>query len=276
MYIEDKLEEIRMKKVILSLIVGGLSISGSCFAADNSFDNGSKQDGSVAFREVKSDSTWGKVKVNAKKVLENKKFQVAAIGTAVVAGTAGAAVAAYYYSPSFAGLVKSNAKVIANYGSKASKVVANYRSNASERIKAFLKIKPDSTVASTTTSTVASTATSTIVSTPVLTEKVIADHQPNVSEVIENFMSKWKKIADGDKSYLRSKTVSTLISTSTAAPIVNPMENPWEIFDRYTVDTDSAPGWTKWTAAGAIGAPKGLLYNCCATDALTASLLEAL
>lgn len=134
-----------MKKVILSLVIGGLSISGDCFAANNSFDNGSKQDAGVAFREVKSDSAWNKVKSNTKKVLENKKFQVAAIGTAAVIGAAGAAVAAYYYSPSFAGFVNSNAKVIANYGKDASKMIANYRSNASKSINSFLEIKPAST-----------------------------------------------------------------------------------------------------------------------------------
>ena len=115
-----------MKKVILSLVIGGLSISGNCFAAGNSFEEGSKRSSNTSLQQV--NGTWSKVKVNTKKVLGNKKFQVAAIGTAV---------AAYYYSPSFAGLVNSNAKIITNYGSNASKVIKSYGSNAYAVIKNY-------------------------------------------------------------------------------------------------------------------------------------------
>jgi hypothetical protein len=164
-YSKDKLREIKMKKVVLSLIIGGLSISGDCFAVAKNFDKGSDQRNNAALQQVKG--TWSKVKSNTKKVLGNKKVQVAAIGTAAVVGTAGAAVAAYYYSPSFAGFINSNAKVIANYGSNASKIMSSYgsrasesirnygssaskimssyRSRASESIRAFLEIKPAST-----------------------------------------------------------------------------------------------------------------------------------
>ena len=217
-----------MKKVILSLVIGGLSISGDCFAANNSFDNGSKQDAGVAFREVKSDSAWNKVKSNTKKVLGNKKVQVAAIGTATVIGAAGAAVAAYYYSPSFAGFVNSNAKVIANYGKDASKMIANYRSNASKSINSFLEINP----ASTKWGKVLNSVKSYLGGKPAPT--------------------KWEKFVGGVKGYAGS-------AWNYAQPYANKglsyVKSTW----------NSTPTWAKWTAAGvasttAAGAGAGVYY----------------
>ena len=162
-----------MKKVVLSLVIGGLSISGDCFAAGNSFEEGSKRSSNTSLQQV--NGTWSKVKVNTKKVLGNKKFQVAAVGTAAVIG---AAVAAYYYSPSFAGLVNSNAKIITNYGSNASKVIKSYGSNAYAVIKNY-----------------GSNAS-----------KMIENYRSNAYAVIKNYKS---NVAESIKSFLEIKPAST-------------------------------------------------------------------
>ena len=124
-----------MKKIALSLLVCSLCVSGDCFAAVNSFDKDSKQHNNAALQQVKG--AWGKVKSNTKKVLGNRKVQVAAIGTA--------AIAAYHFVPGASDLVKSKA-IGAVKNSKIGNVVKSWLDvanlKAKDTIKSWLGIEP--------------------------------------------------------------------------------------------------------------------------------------
>ncbi len=109
-----------MKKVIMSLVIGGLSVSGSCFAMINSAVDNKNFGQNNNLCQVKVDSTWSKVRSNAKKVLRSKKVRVA-LG---VAGTAVAFGLGYKYSSSFQGFVDKGSEFV---GSKLSDLISNVK-----------------------------------------------------------------------------------------------------------------------------------------------------
>ncbi len=100
-----------MKKVILSLVVVGLSVSSSCSAASDELSTaGSKQRNKVSYYQVRVKPALVKAKLKTKKVLKRKDVQIA-IGTAAVIGSG---VLAYHYVPSFRGFVDGSANRVAN------------------------------------------------------------------------------------------------------------------------------------------------------------------
>ena len=100
-----------MKKVVLSLVVVGLGISGSCSAASDGLSTAdSEQKSKVSYYQVKVKPALVKAKVNTGKVLKRKDVQIA-VGTAAVIGSG---VLAYHYVPSFRGFVDGNASKVAN------------------------------------------------------------------------------------------------------------------------------------------------------------------
>ncbi len=114
MYCEDIEKGIMMKKVILSLVIGGLSISGNCFA--NPLE-AVKDKCDIAYHKVQDGAR--KVKNSAYKILKKPATKkVLAIGA--VAGTG---AAAYIFAPN---IVKKGAKVVADKGLDALNGVKEY------------------------------------------------------------------------------------------------------------------------------------------------------
>ncbi len=93
-----------MKKVILSLVIGGLSIGGDCFAVGLADANSQQNKQTNSLVQVKSGLS--KVGVKTKEALKRKDVQIA-LGTAAVIGSG---VAAYYFVPGVSNFVNSNAK----------------------------------------------------------------------------------------------------------------------------------------------------------------------
>jgi len=107
-YGEDKLKEIKMKKVVLSLVIGGLSISGDCFAARDNLTTKNSSMRNTRHQVVKT--TKSKAVNKTVEILNNRNVQIA-LGTAAVIGSG---VAAYYFVPGVSNFVNSNAKTVIN------------------------------------------------------------------------------------------------------------------------------------------------------------------
>ncbi len=123
-----------MKKVVLSLIVAGLGISGDCFAGTKkALQNGNLQQNNSL---VQVKSVLSKVDVKTKEALKRKDVQVALGATLVL----GSGAAAYYFVPSFSNFVNSNAKTVGkairSLNSKVFKTIQN------SKVGSLLGIKP--------------------------------------------------------------------------------------------------------------------------------------
>ncbi len=102
-----------MKKVILSLVIGGLSISGDCLASNDFATASSKQNNqNRCLVEVKS--AMLKAGIDVKEAIQRKNVQVA-LGTSVI----GIGVAAYCFVPGVSNLVNLYAKAALIKGIKA-------------------------------------------------------------------------------------------------------------------------------------------------------------
>ena len=97
-----------MKKVVLSLVIGGLSISGDCFAARDNLTTKNSSMRNTRHQVVKT--TKSKAVNKTVEILNNRNVQIA-LGTAAVIGSG---VAAYYFVPSVSNFVNSNAKTVIN------------------------------------------------------------------------------------------------------------------------------------------------------------------
>ncbi len=101
MYCEDMERKIKMKKIILSLVIAGLSIGGSCFASGNPplAQNGD-QHRNFVYQLVGQRNDF------------KKAARVAVIGTAV------SLAAASFFCPGFLGVVNSGVQVAGNIARK--------------------------------------------------------------------------------------------------------------------------------------------------------------
>ena len=117
-----------MKRVVLSLAIAGLIISGDCFAMNDVVQSN-------------EEGHFQKLKTEAIKVSKRADVKVVA-GTI---GTIGAAVAAYHFVPGAFGLVKSGA-IGAVKNSKIGNVVKSWLDvanlKAKDTVKSWLGIKP--------------------------------------------------------------------------------------------------------------------------------------
>ncbi len=158
MYIwEIIIREIKMKKVVLSLLVGGLSIGGDCFAVSSAFvDANSVNKDRVSYSEVKPESRSQRVGVGIKKTLKRKDVQIA-ISTAAIIGTG---VFAYYRCAPFQGFVSNNASKVSDLQfiqkskelvkASGNKVVGNVRSlvEVTKKGSGFVKNKVSGSISS--------------------------------------------------------------------------------------------------------------------------------
>ncbi len=96
--------EVNMRKVVLSLLISGLSISGNCFATDNGFANASSnRENNVGYYQLKVKPVLQKAKVNVLKSWKRTDVKFA-IGLTTVCSIG---VFAYYFFPKICGSLNS-------------------------------------------------------------------------------------------------------------------------------------------------------------------------